>query len=145
MPFNGGTEALTGLLNGSVDFEVASLSEVLTKHEEGSLRILASCTNTTILSTDGETDLNIPVLEGCDVKVIQGVCVQKSVPEEIKAKLAEALKGICTDERYLADMKQAGYDVDYMDRETFTTYLTESAADFKAIVDEAGLADEIGA
>ncbi len=145
VPFNGGTEALTGLLNGSVDFEVASLSEVLTKHEEGSLRILASCTNTTILSTDGETDLNIPVLEGCDVKVIQGVCVQKSVPEEIKAKLAEALKGICTDERYLADMKQAGYDVDYMDRETFTTYLTESAAEFKAIVDEAGLAEEIGA
>ncbi len=48
MPFNGGTDALTGLLNGTVDVEVASLSEVLTKHEEGSLRILASCTNTVI-------------------------------------------------------------------------------------------------
>lgn len=143
VPFNGGTEAMTGLLNKSVDFEVASLSEVLLKHEEGSLRILASCTNTTILSTAGE-DLNIPVLENCDVKVIQGVCVQKAVDEEIKVKLAEGLQGICTDAGYIADMKAAGYDLDYMDRESFTTYLTESAAAFKTIVEETGLLEEIG-
>ncbi len=142
VPFNGGTDALTGLLNGSVDFEVASLSEVLNKHEEGSLRILASCTDTDILSTKGE-ELGISVLDGCNVKVIQGICVQKSVPEEIKVKLAEGFQGICTDEGYIADMKAAGYDVDYMDAETFTTYLTDSAAEFKTIVEEAGLLDEI--
>ncbi len=144
VPFNGGTDALTGLLNGTVDINVASLSEVLTKHEDGTLRILASCTNTVIKGTDGVTDLGIPVLENCDVKVIQGVCVQKNVPEEIKAKLAEALKGICTDEGYIADMKKAGYDLDYMDREAFTIYLTESAAAFKVIVEEAGLVEAIG-
>ena len=143
MPFNGGTDALTGLLNGTVDVEVASLSEVLTKHEDGSLRILASCTNTVIKSTKGE-DLGIPVLENCDVKVIQGVAVHKSAPDAVKAKLAEALKGICTDEGYIADMKAAGYDLDYMDAESFTTYLTESAAAFKVIVEEAGLLEEIG-
>ena len=143
MPFNGGTDALTGLLNGTVDVEVASLSEVLTKHEDGSLRILASCTNTVIKSTKGE-ELGIPVLENCDVKVIQGVAVHKSAPEAVKAKLAEALKGICTDEGYIADMKAAGYDLDYMDAESFTTYLTESAAAFKVIVEEAGLLEEIG-
>lgn len=143
VPFNGGTEALTGLLNKSVDFEVASLSEVLTKHEEGSLRILASCTNTVIKSTAGE-ELGIPVLENCDVKVIQGVCVHKTVDEAVKAKLAEGLKGICNDEGYIADMKAAGYDLDYMDREDFTKYLTESAEAFKVIVEEAGLLEEIG-
>ena len=143
MPFNGGTDALTGLLNGTVDVEVASLSEVLTKHEDGSLRILASCTNTVIKSTKGE-DLGIPVLENCDVKVIQGVACHKSTDEAIKVKLAEALKGICTDEGYIADMKAAGYDLDYMDAESFTTYLTESAAAFKVIVEEAGLLEEIG-
>lgn len=143
MPFNGGTDALTGLLNGTVDVEVASLSEVLTKHEEGSLRILASCTNTVIKSTKGE-DLGIPVLENCDVKVIQGVACHKSTPADVKVKLAEALKGICTDEGYIADMKAAGYDIDYMDAESFTTYLTESAAAFKTIVEEAGLLQEIG-
>ena len=143
MPFNGGTDALTGLLNGTVDVEVASLSEVLTKHEDGSLRILASCTNTVIKSTKGE-ELGIPVLENCDVKVIQGVAVHKSAPEAVKAKLAEALKGICTDEGYIADMKAAGYDLDYMDAESFTTYLTESAAAFKVIVEEAGLLEAIG-
>ena len=143
MPFNGGTDALTGLLNGTVDVEVASLSEVLTKHEDGSLRILASCTNTVIKSTKGE-DLGIPVLENCDVKVIQGVAVHKNAPDAVKAKLAEALKGICTDEGYIADMKAAGYDLDYMDAESFTTYLTESAAAFKVIVEEAGLLEEIG-
>ena len=143
MPFNGGTDALTGLLNGTVDVEVASLSEVLTKHEDGSLRILASCTNTVIKSTKGE-DLGIPVLENCDVKVIQGVAVHKSAPDAVKAKLAEALKGICNDEGYIADMKAAGYDLDYMDAESFTTYLTESAAAFKVIVEEAGLLEEIG-
>lgn len=143
VPFNGGTDALTALLNGSVDFEVASLSEVLNKHEEGSLRILASCTDTAIMSTKGE-DLGIPVLEGCNVKVIQGICVQKAVPEEIKAKLAAAFEGICNDEGYVADMKAAGYDVDYMNAEDFTKYLTDSAAEFKTIVEEAGLMDEIG-
>ncbi len=143
MPFNGGTDALTGLLNGTVDVEVASLSEVLTKHEEGSLRILASCTNTVIKSTKGE-DLGIPVLENCDVKVIQGVACHKATPDAVKVKLAEALKGICTDEGYIADMKAAGYDLDYMDAESFTTYLTESAAAFKVIVEEAGLLEEIG-
>ena len=143
MPFNGGTDALTGLLNGTVDVEVASLSEVLTKHEEGSLRILASCTNTVIKSTKGE-DLGIPVLENCDVKVIQGVACHKATPDAVKAKLAEALKGICTDEGYIADMKAAGYDLDYMDAESFTAYLTESAAAFKVIVEEAGLLEEIG-
>ena len=70
--------------------------------------------------------------------------MQKTVDEAIKAKLAEALKGICTDEGYIADMKAAGYDLDYMDRESFTTYLTESAAAFKVIVEEAGLLEEIG-
>lgn len=143
MPFNGGTDALTGLLNGTVDVEVASLSEVLTKHEEGSLRILASCTNTVIKSTAGE-DLGIPVLEDCDVKVIQGVACHKSTDETVKAFLAEALKGICTDEGYIADMKAAGYDLDYMDREAFTQYLTDSAAAFKDIVEAAGLLEEIG-
>lgn len=143
MPFNGGTDALTGLLNGTVDVEVASLSEVLTKHEEGSLRILASCTNTVIKSTAGE-DLGIPVLDDCDVKVIQGVACHKATPDDVKAKLAEALKGICTDEGYIADMKAAGYDLDYMDAESFTTYLTESAAAFKTIVEDAGLLEEIG-
>lgn len=143
VPFNGGTDALTALLNGTVNFEVASLSEVLTKHEEGSLRILASCTNTTILGTDGKTDLQVPVLEGCDVKVIQGVAVHKATPEDVKTKLADALKGICTDAGYLADMQAAGYQVDYMDREVFTKYLTDSAAEFKAVIDEADLWDEV--
>ncbi len=142
VPFNGGTDALTALMNGTVDFEVASLSEVLVKHEEGSLRILASCTDTAIKSTAGE-DLNIPVLEGSNVKVIQGVCVLKTVPEEIKAFLAEALKGICNDGGYVSDMKAAGYDVDYMDRETFTQYLIDSAASFKTVIEEAGLMDQI--
>ena len=44
----------------------------------------------------------------------------------------------------LQAMKAAGYDIDYMDAETFTTYLTESAAAFKTIVEEAGLVEEIG-
>lgn len=143
VPFNGGTDALTALLNGTVDFEVASLSEVLNKHEDGSLRILASCTDTPILSTKGE-DLGIPVLEGCDVKVIQGVCVKEDVDEAIKAKLAEALQGICTDPGYLADMQAAGYAVDYMDREAFTEYLHESADIFLNVVEEADLWDEVG-
>lgn len=143
VPFNGGTDAMTALLNGTVDFEVASLSEVLTKHEEGSLRILASCTNTPIIGTDGVTDLNIPVLEGSDVKVIQGVCVQKDVPKDIKQKLADALEGICTDPGYIKDMQAAGYQVDYMNREVFTQYLTDSANEFKAVVDAADLWDEV--
>ena len=41
-------------------------------------------------------------------------------------------------------MKAAGYDVDYMNAEDFTKYLTDSAAEFKTIVEEAGLMDEIG-
>ena len=64
--------------------------------------------------------------------------------EAIKAKLAEALKGICTDEGYIADMKAAGYVLDYMDRDAFTAYLTESSAAFKTIVEESGLLEEIG-
>lgn len=143
VPFNGGADALTALLNGSVDFDVASLSEVLNKHEEGSLRILASCTNLDILSTKGEA-LGIPVLDDCDVKVIQGVCVHKSAPEEVKAFLAQALEGICTDEGYIADMKAAGYDLDFMNSADFTAYLTDSAAQFKTLVDEANLLEKIG-
>jgi len=144
MPFNGGTDALTGLLNGTVDFEVASLSEVLTKHEEGSLRILASCTNTDILGTVSGESLGIPVLDGCDVKVIQGVACHKATDEAVKAKLAAALEGICTDEGYIADMKAAGYDLDFMNSADFTEYLTTSAQQFKTIVEEAGLLEQIG-
>ncbi len=143
IPFNGGSDALTALLNGTVQFEVASLSEVLTKHEEGSLRILASCTNQPIMSTDGKTDLQIPVLEGCNVKVIQGVCVLKDVDAAIKTKLADAFKGICSDPGYIADMQAAGYAIDYMDSETFTKYLTDCAAEFKTVLDEADLWDEV--
>lgn len=143
VPFNGGTDALTALLNGTVDFEVASLSEVLTKHEDGSLRILASCTDTPIMGTDGVTDLNIPVLEGSDVKVIQGVCVLKTVPEDIKTKLADALEGICNDPGYVRDMQAAGYQVDYMNSEVFTQYLIDSAEEFRAVVEAADLWDEV--
>jgi len=144
MPFNGGTDALTGLLNGTVDFEVASLSEVLTKHEEGSLRILASCTDIDILGTASGESLGIPVLEGCNVKVIQGVACHKATAEDVKAKLAAALEGICTDEGYIADMKAAGYDLDFMNSADFTEYLTTSMNQFKTIVEEAGLLEQIG-
>lgn len=144
VPFNGGTDALTALLNGTVDFEVASLSEVLTKHEEGSLRILASSTDTAILATDGETDLGIPVLENSDVKVIQGVAVHKDAPDAIKDTLAKGLEAICTDPGYVADMLAAGYAVDFMDRDAFSAYLTESAETFLNLVEEADLWDEVG-
>ncbi|MEG0740769.1 MAG: tripartite tricarboxylate transporter substrate binding protein [Clostridia bacterium] len=143
VPFNGGADAMTGLLNKSVDFEVVSLSEVLTKHEEGSLRILASCTNQKLLGTDGKTELAIPVLDGCNVKVIQGVCVLKDTDPAIKTKLAEGFGKICNDERYLTDMQKAGYAVDYMDSETFTKYLKDTAAEFKTLLDEADLWDEV--
>lgn len=144
VPFKDGNDALIGLMNNSVDFEVASLSEVLTKHEQGTVRILASCTNTDIKGTNNES-LGIPVLEGCDVKVIQGVCVRKDVPEDVKAKLAEGFKGICTDPDYIASMKEAGLDVDYMDAASFTAYLTESADAFKKIVEDTGLMEQLGA
>jgi tripartite-type tricarboxylate transporter receptor subunit TctC len=134
MPFNGGADALTALLNSTADLEVASLSEVLTKHLDGSVRILASCTNTAILDPSTGKDLGIPVLEGCDVKVIQGVAVHKATDEAIKQILEKGLMGICTDPGYVADMKKAGYDIDYMNRVDFTNYLTSSAADFSELL-----------
>ena len=117
---------------------------MLTKHEEGSLRILASCTDIDILGTASGESLGIPVLEGCNVKVIQGVACHKATAEDVKAKLAAALEGICTDEGYIADMKAAGYDLDFMNSADFTEYLPTSMNQFKTIVEEAGLLEQIG-
>jgi len=139
VPFGSGNDALTALMGGHIDIDVASLSEVLTQHKSGTVRILAMCTDKQV------EDIPTLVSKGYDVdmKVTQGVCTLKGVDPEIVKILDEGLKGIVNDPGYQAELEALGMEVDYLGAAEFGEFLQKQRKTFEEVVTSAGILEMV--
>ena len=139
VPFGSGNDALTALLGGHIDIDVASLSEVLSHHESGTVRILAMCTDVQV------GDIPTLVSKGYDVdmKVTQGVCTHKGVDPEIIKILDEGFRGICTDPEFISELESLGMDVEYLGAAEFSEFLQKQRKIFEEVVTASGILEMV--
>ena len=144
VPFGSGADALTAIMGSQIDVDVASLSEVLSYGETGELKLLALCTDTTI-----ETMPEVPTLVSkgynVDQKVTQGIATGKDTDAEMVAVLDEGLGKIINDENFIAELKDYGMDVDYMNAADFSTFLQEQREEFTQVVTDSGILEQVQA
>lgn len=139
VPFGSGNDALTALMGGHIDIDVASLSEVLPHHENGTVRILAMCTDKQV----GDIPTLISKGYDVDMKVTQGVCTHKGVDPEIIKILDEGLRGIVNDPGYQADLEALGMEVDYLNAAEFSEFLQNQRKTFEEVVTSAGILEMV--
>jgi tripartite-type tricarboxylate transporter receptor subunit TctC len=139
VPFGSGNDALTALMGSHIDVNVASLSEVLSHHRENSIKILAMC-------TDKKVD-DIPVLKemgyDVDMKVTQGICTLKDVPEDKIKVLDEIFNKVINNEEYQKELVALGMEVDYLNAEEFKVYLVAQRKVFEDVVNSSGIIDMV--
>lgn len=139
VPFGSGNDALTALMGEHIDINVASLSEVLPHHNDGTLRILAMC-------TDKEVQ-EIPTLisKGYDVdmKVTQGICTLKGVDQEVVKALDMGFNKIINDPEYQAELVKLGMEIDYLDAAGFSEFLQDQRETFENTVTSSGILEMV--
>lgn len=139
VPFGSGNDALTALMGEHIDINVASLSEVLSHHNDGTLKILAMCTDKEVLE--------IPTLisKGYDVdmKVTQGICTLKGVDAEVVKALDAGFNKIINDPEYQAELEKLGMEIDYLDAAGFNEFLIDQRATFEKTVTSSGILEMV--
>ncbi|MGI6404584.1 MAG: Bug family tripartite tricarboxylate transporter substrate binding protein [Oscillospiraceae bacterium] len=141
VPFGSGADALTALLGSQIDIDVASLSEVLSHHHEGTARILALCTDTTVEGLDVPTLISKGY--NVDMKVTQGIWTLKDVDPEVLKVLDEKFGEIIQDEDFQKELVSFGMDVDYLNAADFSAFLKEQRAVFERVVTESGILEMV--
>ena len=131
VPGSGGSDAITKLVGGHVDFGGGHPSEVLPHFKAGRLRGLAVA-----FEKRDPSVADIPTFResGYDVVTagsVKGVAVPKGTPKEITAYLEKKFKDIADDAEFQKIMKDLGQPVLYQTGAEYTTW-------FKAAYDQYG-------
>lgn len=146
VPFRGASEVTVALLGKHIQMAFINPSTVKEQIKNGTLRALA---------TTGEQRLTDPELaqiptfkeQGFDIVLTNwyGVTSPKSLPPEVKTKLAEGLKAIISDPEFKTNIENLGLQVEYLDpKESAEKWLSDSAILAKT-VQETGISEKIKA
>lgn len=120
IPFEGGAEAVSALLGNHTTASVNTVSEII-PHNGNGLRILA------VTSDDRLEDLpDVPTFKELGYELIGngawfGFMAPKGTPEEIISMLDEAIKKALEDEAIIAQFKNAGLPIRYLNSQDFKT------------------------
>jgi tripartite-type tricarboxylate transporter receptor subunit TctC len=145
VPFLGSSESAAATLGGHIQLLFASgPSDVKELIRSGKLRALA---------VSGEKRLsqpefaNVPTLKerGLDVAftVWHGVAAPKSLPEDIKNKLAQGFEKIANDPEFINNLESMGLTVEYLGPKESTEKWIAENKQMNAIVKESGIAELI--
>jgi len=131
VPGSGGSDAITKLVGGHVDFGGGHPSEVLPHIKAGRLRGLAVA-----FEQRDPSVADIPTFkeQGYDVVTagsVKGVAVPKGTPKEVNSYLEKKFKEIADDAEFQKIMKDIGQPVLYQTAAEYTTW-------FKAAYDQFG-------
>lgn len=120
IPFEGGAEAVSALLGNHTTASVNTVSEII-PHNGNGLRILA------VTSEERLEDLpEVPTFGELGYELISngawfGFMAPKGTPEEIITTLDEAIKKALEDEEIIAQFKNAGLPIRYLNSQDFKT------------------------
>jgi tripartite-type tricarboxylate transporter receptor subunit TctC len=142
VPFGSGADVLTALMGSQIDIDVASLSEVLSYHKGGQVKILALCTNAKVA---GLTDVPTLVSKGYDVdeKVTQGIATAKNTDAAKVAVLDAGFGKIINDPDFKKELEAYGMDVDYKNAADFASFLQKQRETFTKVVTDSGILEQV--
>ena len=114
VPFGGASEALTACAGGHIDAVTATPAEARAHMEAGSVTPLFIMEQERI---EAMPDVPTAVESGVDFtwSSWKGIIAPKGIPEDVRAKLVDAIAATVNDPEYIAQMEQMGEFVDYRD------------------------------
>jgi len=139
IPGSGGSDAITKLVGGHVDFGGGHPSEVLPHIKAGRLRALAVAFE--------KRDASVPDVptfreSGFDVVTagsVKGVAVPKGTPKEITAYLEKKFKEIADDPEFQKIMKDLGQPVMYQNAEEYKVWFKQAYDQFGTLYKSLGI------
>ena len=144
VPFRGDAESLAALLGGHIKLMFTTPYAVKEHVKSGKVKVLA------VTADQRLTDpvfANVPTCkeQGVNVSIgfIQAVGAPKGLPADVKARLAEGLKGIVNDPEFRKSMDGLGMPVDYQGFKEFSEKWTTEGARLTQMVKETGIAERI--
>lgn len=130
IPGPGAAEMRNQVMGGHIDGGVTTVSVGIPMHEEGQGRLL------TVFSLDEAGSGGFPVATEQGYAAVwsamRGLAGPDGLPDDIAAKLAEAVRATMHDEEYLAQARERNITSFYVDGETFR----DVARNQKALLDE---------
>ncbi|HHY93939.1 MAG TPA: tripartite tricarboxylate transporter substrate binding protein [Firmicutes bacterium] len=125
IPYAGGSEALTSVLNGDVVAGVCEPAEIAGQIKAGDVKVLATFTPTRL-----ESFSDLPTVKelGCDVSFekFRGLMAPKGTPPEAIKILADALQKVLDDPGFQSYYKDNSMQKGYLDAAGFAQVIEES-------------------
>jgi tripartite-type tricarboxylate transporter receptor subunit TctC len=144
VPFSGTPEGIAATLGGHIHLLFTLSAGTQEYVKSGKIRVLA---------VGGEKRLTEPEFaqvptfreQGLDItfSTWQGVAAPKGLPEHVRNKLAEGLKGIINDPAFIKDMEGMGLAVEYLGPQESLNKLISDNTKLSKIVQETGIAERI--
>lgn len=139
VPGSGGSDAITKLVGGHVDFGGGHPSEVLPHIKAGRLRGLAVA-----FEKRDPSVADIPTFResGYDVVTagsVKGIAAPKGTPKEVMAYLDAKFKAICEDAEFQKIMKDLGQPVLYQPAEEYKVWFKKAYDQFGELVKTLGI------
>jgi tripartite-type tricarboxylate transporter receptor subunit TctC len=139
IPGSGGSDAITKLVGGHVDFGGGHPSEVLPHIKAGRLRPLAVAFE--------KRDASVPDVptfreSGYDVVTagsVKGVAVAKGTPKEVTAYLEKKFKEIADDAEFQKIMKDIGQPVMYQNADEYKVWFKQAYDQFGSLYKSLGI------
>lgn len=138
VPFEGIGPVITAFLGDHVDIAITSLGDIKAYMDSGEARMLAVANEERMPKYP---DIPTYKEKGYDVvlPMWDGVSVPKGVPAEVKAKLAEGFKGICSDPDLIKQMEDINVVMAYMDGDEFQAMMVKQRDQLAPIIKELGI------
>jgi tripartite-type tricarboxylate transporter receptor subunit TctC len=144
VPFAGGPEVLAATLGGHTHLSFTLSAAIKEYVKSGKIRVLAVAGEKRL--TDPEF-AQVPTFreQGLDItfSTWHGVAAPKGLPENVRNKLAEGLKGMINEPAFKKNMEDMGVAVEYLGpQETLDQWIADNTKLAK-IVKETGIAERI--
>lgn len=142
--FEGGSQAITALLGGHIQVTSQSPVDFKEQIKAGKLRALAVAGNTRL---DDPVFKDVPTFKekGYNFSQIlwQGFAAPKGLPDDVRQKLVKAFEQMLNDPEVKKATNELGLTFEFADADTFKNTWITSQADYKKILTETGIMDQI--
>jgi tripartite-type tricarboxylate transporter receptor subunit TctC len=140
VPSNGAAPGLQGMVAGGIEVAPVSLPEARSLIDAGKVKSLA-------IMNDKPSALypNVPTLKsaiGSDwtMAAWRGIVAPKGIPNDVRDKLAAAIRKIAASKEYTDFMASRGFGVIYAGPDDFAKFMAKSDAELGATMKAVGIA-----
>ena len=139
VPYRGGGPQMTALIAGEHDFAFSPLGTVLPHLETGRVRALGVTTRGRARELPDVPTMIEAGLPDFEVLNWDGVLAPKNTPAPIRARLADALRGVLADPAVVAEFRRRGLDPWPTGEEAFAAQIAADAARSQPLLRAAGI------